>query len=512
MHEFTLKQIDKLRFKPTREAEEFLEKIRRTLITGERYRAARLALARSLTEPGDVVALGRGMEMGSPIEGMHLLGEDVGIWACLVVDRAAAAIGSIDEFRQQLEAHWHRGALLLRKDFEGAGEREIEFAARIAAMVDGVRVGEGAVLSHRLGIRLGDVSEEERSGTPVDVPLNAPMISPHIAVIGADGTGKTRTAMGIAAQIVEGARIPVAWIDTTGDVVRNGALVERPEDGRTLAGWLPAVEPLDASRGPLPLDVFALPEGGGPGARERVVTAFVEAVSRGLRVRGELSLENLRTTLTGLLESGGQITFAVLRDALRESNERAGRRKDPVEQRITELAERPPFAPQLAPADFFARRWAIGLAGAPEDIQRFVILLLVESLGQHLLSLPDADTHRAGYRELRHLLVVDEATEIIGVRHPALGTLLRRGPQKGGVVVLLTQSADAFDVEAGDLLPLLGTVVAFASALRGIKNLRASFGRKLNPEDLSEREMPRGVAWAKYPPRTDAGRIVVWRP
>ena len=305
MHEFTLKHIDKQRFKPTREADEFLEAIRRTLITGERYRAARLAMARSLAEPGDVPPLSRGVETGSAIEGTHLFGDEVGIWACLFADRAPVRVESLEDFRQHVEAHWHRGALLLRKDFEEAGGREIEFAVRVAAMVDGVRSGDGSAphLRH-FRVRLGDVSMDERSGTPVEVPLTASDHSPHFAIIGAEGTGKTRAALGIAAQVAARAEIPAIWVDTTGDVVRNGVLVEQPEGGRTLAEWLPRVDPIDAARAPIPLDVFALPEGAGPSERERLVSSFLEAVARGLRVRGDVSLENLRTTLSALLESG----------------------------------------------------------------------------------------------------------------------------------------------------------------------------------------------------------------
>ncbi len=133
--EFSVGRIEKLRYRPSRDAEEFLESLRKEVVPGEKFRVARLAFARSLQEAGDPPALEKGVEQGGAIEGMHLFGDFAAEWACAFTVATERQMGSLDDFRSVVEAHWHRGSMLLKQDFASVDEKPAEFALLLAARV-----------------------------------------------------------------------------------------------------------------------------------------------------------------------------------------------------------------------------------------------------------------------------------------------------------------------------------------------------------------------------------------
>lgn len=75
--------------------------------------------------------------------------------------------------------------------------------------------------------------------------------------------------------------------------------------------------------------------------------------------------------------------------------------------------------------------------------------------------------------------------------------------------MLLSQSPDDFEQEDEDFLSQIGSVVVFSSSTNSVKNLRAAFGRRLAPENFSDKELPRGVAWAKLP-NAELTKVSAW--
>lgn len=135
--EFNLTRIDRLRYRPTLVAEDFLDSLRRALLPETKAVVARLAIGRSLSQPGDLAGLpdSSKLEMGKPIAGQHLLGEDADLWACLIAASVKDPPKTDKAFRLLVENHWHRGALLLKQDYEEAGKNDVDFVARLAAML-----------------------------------------------------------------------------------------------------------------------------------------------------------------------------------------------------------------------------------------------------------------------------------------------------------------------------------------------------------------------------------------
>jgi DNA sulfur modification protein DndE len=514
--EFNLSKIERQRYRPSQDVEDVLEDLRTNLIPYEKFRIARLAIARSMTADETVEALPDGIEMGASIEGQHLFGDDAAVWACLIAESAVGRISNVTEFRRLVEAHWTRGARLLHEDFERADMRigdMMIFLAKMARKGPGIELGlELPARYGLLRIKVGETSVVYKTGEEITYPLNSPGVSPHAAVLGKTRSGKTRTGIVMAEQIAFGTEFPLLLIDPKGEFVRDGELVQKSEwNGRTLADRLSAIRAIDVPTQAVPLDFLHRAGGAAPPVLSQLASAFKDSFQKTIRSKGDVALDSLRETVLDLVSSPRErIALDDILDAVRIHNLNSGRGKDSIEARLNELCSVPLFEPRIAPGDFFAGRWVIGLGGCTEEARRLVIFLLLDSLARHLLSLKDSDTDAEGNRSLRHLLVIDEAKEILSYRHNALSDLVRKSAAKGGIVLLLSQSPDDFEQEADDFLSQLGAIAVFASSTSTVKNLAPALGRKVQPQEFSDRELPPGVALVKLP-NQELTKIIAWQ-
>lgn len=525
----SLDRISTLRFRPSKEADEFIESyLRKSLVPGERYKSARLAIARSLHEPEPPIPLERGTEMGGAIEGSHLFGDEKMLWACVVADAWPEPVVTAETFKQAVEAHWHRGAALLRADLVDARENDVEFAVALSSRcaapkprLGGRLATTGPVGAARVTLRVGEVSFDLKQNVPVDFVVNATGASPHIAVMGKIRSGKTRTGIEIARQLASTANVPLLFIDPKGEFVKDGAFVQKPEwGGKTFADRFPGTKALDVGRTPVPLDFLSLPTEATPNAINQLAITFRDSFKKCIKAKGDVALGHLREvvaaqlqTMAALRESGMRktgLSLARVREAIHEHNEQEGRAKDSIETKLGELADLNLFQPTMSPLEFFSHSWVISLGATNEEAKRLVMFLLLDALAMHVIGKEDSPTDSAGNRVLRHLLIIDEAREILSYQHDALSQLIRKAGSKGEVVMLLSQSPEDFDKEADDFLSQMGTVAVFASSTQSVKSLRPVMGKKLQPEDLSDGNLHKGVALVKLPGR-DPSKLIAWK-
>ena len=134
---FNLNRIDRIRYRPTKAAEEFLGDLRTSLNLGDKATAAKLAISRSLIETnGNVdLSIAEGTERGMAIEGVHLFGDDADLWACVIGISISSRIKTETDFKHLVEGHWHRGASLLKADHEEVGKNDIDLVIRLAGML-----------------------------------------------------------------------------------------------------------------------------------------------------------------------------------------------------------------------------------------------------------------------------------------------------------------------------------------------------------------------------------------
>jgi hypothetical protein len=130
-----------------------------------------------------------------------LFGDDLDLWLCsLILDASLAEGAPIEHLRLNVEAHWARGAKLIRQDLEDC---EGDAARLIIRLAEFLPEGGGATPAPLPGkghpgeirVKIGPVSQTFEGREPVDFCLNGPGNSPHLALMGRTRSGKTTTGI-----------------------------------------------------------------------------------------------------------------------------------------------------------------------------------------------------------------------------------------------------------------------------------------------------------------------------
>ena len=505
---FTLLDASRLSFTPSQEADAACEKLRGTLGFSQRYPAARLAIARSLALPDTPPDAADTSARAIRAQQLFGSGADLATWVALVGQSRGTAGMTSDEFRHTVAGHWERGAKLLWSDWEQSGGDLAAFVQHLvevagldsidATLYDPASTGSEtpqALVAAPVVLPLGPVSKVLATQEKIDWPMNAAGSSPHAAVMGGIGSGKTRTATGMLHELRKQMSVPLIAFDFKGDMTDSDNALDDVFDATVLA----------PPHQPIPLDVLAL-------GTEAGDTSVALAAQRLRDTMSALKGTGFGAVQKGLfieaaemaLRRGGPTTLQDVRDALRQQYEEAGRRPDGASTTLDDLCRLPLFEPKMDPREFFRKSWVIRLTSdLPEVVRTTTVTLVLDALDRYLNSLPDAPTDASGARALRVLCVIDEAHRILGVKLKGLDGLIRLGRSKGGAVMLISQSPDDFEGEDDDLLAEMGLVLALATNAnpRAVKRL-------LPAANLSALE--KGQAWAKLRGRPKAELIQAW--
>lgn len=459
----SLIEVTTTQFRTTRAADQRCEELLKRLGYKVNYLAGRLAIARSLAlaEPPPVVGSEDGEDMGRTIRGQHLFGDgaDLAAWVALLIQRAGREDIGRRELQQLVAAHWRRGAELLAHDWEEVQGSLPRFVERLADLASLPAAGERSIeaevvdepFTGEVTLPVGEVAEDLDTGEPVAFGLNAPAGSPHVAMMGGVGSGKTRTAVHMLKRIRQLGHLPLLAFDFKGDLAGHFGL-DAPFDATVLA----------PPRTPVPLDVLAVPEADDTRMKEaagriRESIARVKATKR----FGGVQADALRDAVLQVLRTKHPGTMRDIGRGLEAEYQRRDRKPDELTATLNELNQFVLFEPKMPPAEFFMRSWIINLPpDSPPDIRRLVVNLTLDSLDRWLNSLPEAPLEN-GRRGLRHLCLVDEAHVILASGLPALANLIRMSRSKGGVVMLVSQSPNDFEHEDEAFLDNVGLTLAF---------------------------------------------------
>lgn len=474
-----------------------------------RYLPARLAIARSLSlsSAPPLILDDEDEEMSGSIRGQQLFGDgaDPSAWLALIVQRAGTPDLSKKSFQGLVAAHWRRGAGLLAKDWEDASGNLATFVARLAELASFSGRGTSSIagpgdqsdapIESEVILPVGEIAEDTQTGDRVVFPLNAAGGSPHIAIMGGAGSGKTRTAVHMLRELRSFGEIPLLVFDFKGDLAAPladtfGATVVHPP------------------RIPVPLDVLYVQNKDDTSLRE-AAGRIRESIGRVKSARlGGVQSEALREAILSVLRLGARnqpVNLSSVARALEAEYQQRNRRPDELTSTLNELAQFELFQPSMSPAEFFSKSWIVKLPqdGTPE-VRRLIINLTLDALDRWLNSLSDAPMVD-GRRSLRHLTMLDEAHVILSTRLPALSNLVRMSRSKGGAIMLVSQSPDDFEGDEDGYLDNMGLTVAFSTQAKPGPT-RAIFGPGTSLVDL-----PVGHAVCRI--RTDARtrRVLAWR-
>lgn len=463
-----------------------------------RFGPARLAIASSLAvaEPPKRVE----GELGKSIKGDTLFGEgaDLAAWVSLIIERSGKLDVTLRDLQALVAAHWSRGLDILEEHWSAAEGDTARFARRLTEAA-GLVGGSGGRAMPEEGLEptsvqllVGEIGTDTSSGEQVVWAATAPGGSPHAAIMGGIGSGKTRTAVSMLKELRSLVQVPILAFDFKGDLSDTF----RKDFGATV---------IAPPREPIPLDVLHLAS---TEDYDRKIAAdqFRDSFGRlkGTKL-GDRQRDVLSTAAEHALKARRPTRLADIRDAVSREYQNLGMKHDGALSSLNDLCRFPLFEPMTAPRDFFSQSWCISLpASVPEAAQAMTVNLLLDALDRFLNGQPDSERDEKGNRALRITCMVDEAHRILGTKLPSLSSLVRQSRSKGGMIMLVSQSPDDFVGEDDDFLAEMGLTVAFATNARQAAVTRI-LGKGANLANLQV-----GECYARVRGSATTRRVLAW--
>ena len=496
----SLVEVAGANFRTDEKSDERNTQFMRHLGMRKRYLPARLAIARSLAVPEPPEPLAEGCDPGKVIKGDTLFGTGttLSVWLALIVERLGQSELDTKQLVALVGAHWRRGLEHLDCEWEQS-ERSAanknsdvitEFVKRLVNVAGlpisggrGLPATGGAIGTPASGgairVPMGEIGEDLVTKESVTWTLNGKGGSPHSAIMGGSGSGKTVMATAMLRAVREQSPVPLLAFDFKGDL----------EDFTGTKGHIPFSDTFQAQvieppRTPIPLDVLSLAERDQIGI-DQAAQRFRESFSKlkGSRL-GDRQRSYVHEAARSAFSTQTPCELRHIRDQLKDVYSEHEAKEDGAIATMEDLCRFPLFEPTWSPAEFFQSSWIIKLPpDVPQDSRTIVVNLLLDALDQYLNGLDDANTNSDGARDLRLLCMIDEAHQILGTKLPSLSRLIRMSRSKGGAVMLVSQSPDDFSGEDDEFLDNMGLVAAFATNAKPGAAARV-LGKKANLTNL----------------------------
>lgn len=498
------------RFKTSKSAMEILDRLSRaTGVRRNQWSRASLGLSLSLESlPVDDSSIDSdGMEHTRSM----LFGDDEPTLLALIRERHRESIPA-ERLGRIVKLHVERGLRLIQEEYERLNRRGDELMLSLLARCTRAespplgKLSEGDI-PHRekgsYGVRL-NLGYIPRTEKLVQHLLNGPGTAPHLAIMGKNGTGKTRTALSLIMSIQNagGLDVPILVFDyAKGDIASNEELI-----GRTNANVVR-----------LPGEVIAL-----------VPLSISEWDDNSIR----LAAHRFRDTISAVVRLGPKQKSRCL-DIIKEAYDSATGDAPDLDDVVNAAVRQ--YADSSWPDDsliaclrefthfplfesarlgsshvFFERSHIIDIHGLPEDLRKLAVFLMLDRLYSEIMSLPDAPLDKDGNRQMRLIIVIDEAHHYLPCKQPTLEKMVREVRSKGVAIWLLSQSPDDFDQPRYNFAREMGLSVVFSCVLEKPKMLEAVLGGRINPQRLSQ--LPPGVALTRIGGGDGPIEIQAWAP
>ncbi len=471
---------------------------------------ARAALGYSLSLQSDP-AEGPFDSQGTEFQDRTLFGPDQSILMALLRQRLGR-VPHPNELNSLIKRHVERGLRHFARELDRLNKRgdellfhllDLSASSAPAAISGGQMLLPEPPRAESFAVRL-DLGPDTRSRAPVFHTLNSPGCSPHIAIMGRNGTGKTRTGLSILSRIHETTPSPPPFLVFDygkGDIAENSDFVQATQASvLSLPGDLIPLAPLSlAERSTYALQIAA--------------RRFRDTICSVVRL-GPVQKDRCLRLIMDLYEDQGEAT-PDLTD-LAAFAEREYRDNDwPEDSLLACLREFSAFplfrsATEGAQHDLFKRSYVFDIHRLPEDLRKLTAFLVLDRLYSEIMNLPDAPLDKQGDRHLRMIILIDEAHHYLPCRQPTLENIVREVRSKGVAIMLLSQSPDDFDQPNYNFAREMGLSLVFSCVVQRPKMLEALLGGKIDPRRMSHLEP--GVALTRIPSSAQPLEIQAWKP
>lgn len=449
------------------------------------YVAIRLAIGRSLLS-GDIpdFELQRG-EDGRAIDTQQIFsggGTDYSLlFRALIIQRHKRPL-SDDEFLHLLKTHIDHGFQLILNDTAGFKSEDdyvdylveltragLEQRSREAAPQIETTPAFGGLLNLQIGY-----GENDRR---VSVEFNRRTNS-YLAVTGKPGSGKTQFVKDLLAQVRRQSENKVNFIFfdyAKGDVADDADFVAATR-----------AEVVRLPEESLPLNPFARVNVNSETAVKVAAQEFadlMESVEKRLGIKQKRRLND--AILSGFDTMSGSASpfpdFEIVRQEIdAQYFVQNNWSPDTLTEIVRQLTEFKIFAANDAPEIWHSltdRTVVIDLHNLTV-LREMTAFLVLNSIYRELMTMPDSNVSADGVREMRTIIVIDEAHHFLKdkKRNQILERLIREIRSKGASVFLLSQSPDDYDQPDFDFTELLEFIFLLQSNAGATKFLQNAFG------------------------------------
>lgn len=433
----------------------------------------RMGMLLSLAEAPDLDIATFNDEGGRELNRYSLLGDVDLLIRSLVVLGKGWPLTEEEIIKRHIKARIDHGVGLMHANLAAVGSPQ-EFLAQFASRSPSERA-EAGVPQQAGGLRLATIGEEVGTGTPVIAEFNHALRSanPHMAIVGIPGVGKTQMLLKILADLVhdkDDGLPAMIFLDYKGDVSANDAFLRTT---RAKCYRLPHNQ--------LPINPFILDDYSKQQIKlsgEEKAESFSSFQKLGPIQRGNLSRAIEAVYANRQSREEGYPDFKELAEELATVYEEQRLKVDTLQETVRKLAEFELFWHHGSETPPIPALWresmVINLSALPA-LKEIVAFLVIERLYREMSALPDAAIDpKTGARQIRTILVIDEAHNYLGRQNIFLERLIREGRSKGFAVFLSSQSPDDFDQKNfnyADLLQFVFVLRCNSASPRAVSEL-----------------------------------------
>lgn len=414
---------------------------------------SRIAFALSLQRDGINVLLSTDYS-GKEMKKSSFFGDDELLIKSLIFTAYNKKIENEDELFSResiIKNHIDSGCKLLYDLFNDANHEELTLFEKIFEII---KRNSANTISDTLYKLILDLGINENTKNPVVIPFNNTIkhMNPHLAIMGKPGGGKTQFLLKILADIRKKSNYTVNFIifDYKGDIAQNQKFIEIAQ---TSVYHLP--------KETLPINPFFLSDYSDNSilisAREKAesfssIDRHIGPVQKGYLT--DIIQQAYQTRIKSDLKYPDfQEVYEIAQD-LYDSEKK---KKDTLIEKLKDLSEFKLFwshgSKQKLIEQFHLKTLIIDIHELP-ILKELVAYLIIEKIYKEMTNLPDSDVVD-DYRQIRTILVIDEAHNYLSQNNIFLQKIIREGRSKGIAVFFASQSPNDYNQDAFNYRELL---------------------------------------------------------
>lgn len=395
---------------------------------------------------------------GRNLRGINIFGDDALLYYSVLCSINNKQIPDNEFFSGDslIKDHLENGLLILDRYYKESGRNKLNFFERLISDIKIPKDYEQYTSTRLTKIPIGKIIGDNEE---IVLEFNNSKKYPnsHIAIMGKSGVGKTQFLLKILSEIKKKSpKTSIIIFDYKGDISTNTDFID---DIQFPIYTLPKQS--------LPINPFILDDYDeqeiNMSAREKA-----ESFSSIDRKFGPVQQQNLTDIIKIAYQSRkNQETrypnFDEILEIAKNKYEEEGKRMDMLLSKLKDLSEFKLFSndDQSIIKSMVNSSFIIDLSKLPV-LKELVVYLVIERLYKEMASLPDSQINY-GVREIRTILVIDEAHNYLSQKNSFLKKIVREGRSKGVFVFFASQSPNDFMIEDFNFTEFLQFLFVFNS-------------------------------------------------